>query len=148
MNLVDIFNCEKSENFIIYNRKKIMNRRSDNGLIKIRIEQQVKYLLDKYADENKLFNFYKKYSNVNNFNHSVNLGLKIIGRKIGIPNLTSYYARHSWATIARNICKIDKYTISEALNHSDKDMLVTDRYIEKDFEPIWEANKKVLEMIF
>jgi integrase len=63
--------------------------------------------------------------------------------------LSYYYARHSWATIARNDCEIDMQTINEALNHaSDANMKITDVYVKKDFTRIWEANRKVLDYVF
>ncbi len=61
--------------------------------------------------------------------------------------LTSYYARHSWATIARNDCKISKDDINLALNHVDNEMKVTDIYIAKDWTIIDEANRQVIDAI-
>jgi integrase len=58
-----------------------------------------------------------------------------------------YSARHSWATIARNDLSIDKYTIHEALNHSDSEMSITDGYIRKDFSNINIANRKVIDYV-
>ena len=66
--------------------------------------------------------------------------------KFGVDDLQFYAARHSWATIARNIAGIDKYTVHEALNHADGDMKVTDIYINRDFSNIWKANRKVLDL--
>jgi len=40
--------------------------------------------------------------------------------------VATYYARHSWATIARNDCGVPKEDISMALNHSDPNHKVTD----------------------
>ena len=62
--------------------------------------------------------------------------------------ITFYAARHSWATIARSAAlKIDKYTVHEALNHVDADMKITDRYIDRDWSVIWQANAKVLGLL-
>ena len=63
-------------------------------------------------------------------------------------HITFYAARHSWATIARSAAlKIDKYTVHEALNHVDADMKITDRYIDRDWSVIWQANAKVLGLL-
>jgi hypothetical protein len=62
--------------------------------------------------------------------------------------LSTYYARHSWATIARNKCKISKSDIGECLNHADPDRKTADVYIEKDWSFIDEANRKVISYVF
>jgi integrase len=97
-----------------------------------------------------VFLFRKKHVNSENLNDAINKGLRVLKNKIGIVTdggkFTSYSARRSWATIGNNVAKIDKYTIHEALNHTDKTMAVTDLYIDKDFSHIWEANRKVLEL--
>lgn len=59
-----------------------------------------------------------------------------------------YAARHSWATIAVNKVKIDKYTVHAALNHIDESMKVTDIYIKRDFVAENKANQKVLKYVF
>jgi len=67
--------------------------------------------------------------------------------ELDVP-LSTYYARHSWATIARNKCKISKTDIHECLNHvSENSMKVTDIYVEKDWSIIDEANRKVLDYV-
>lgn len=73
--------------------------------------------------------------------------LKQVAELIKEKDLEYYSARHSWATIARNKCQIDKHIVSEALNHTDQSMRVTDFYLEKDFTQINEANRRVLDYI-
>jgi integrase len=74
--------------------------------------------------------------------------LKTIGKELKLPDLEYYAARHSWATIALNKCKIDKYTVHAALNHVDESMRVTDIYIERDFVNENKANQKVIKYVF
>jgi hypothetical protein len=58
----------------------------------------------------------------------------VLTSELEIPvALSTYYARHSWATIARNQCKIPKLDVAECLNHSDSKTKITDIYIEKDW---------------
>ena len=64
-----------------------------------------------------------------------------------MPKVDFYSARHSWATIARNELGIDKGTVSDALNHIDEDMAITDRYIKRDFANINKANRKVADYV-
>lgn len=89
----------------------------------------------------------------------LNKGLKEVGKAVGVPDLTFYAARHSMATIARtheitnkdkkqNIggAGLDKYVVHEMLNHVDPAMKVTDIYLVKDWNILWEANKKLLSL--
>lgn len=64
---------------------------------------------------------------------------------IKLPALTSYWARHSWATIAASI-DIPKDTIAHALGHGNN--TVTDIYIDFDQDKVDVANRKVLDYVF
>ena len=117
--------------------------------MRVRLESPAAFLLDKYKDPygKRMFNFYLLYANEKSFNRAINEGLKRVGEVIGIEGLTYYAARHSWATIARSAAVgIDKATVHEALNHVDKEMRVTDIFIDRDWSVIWNANKKVLDL--
>ena len=136
---------------LTYNRIKTQSRRQDQAFISILIEPEAKELIHKYRDRTgkKVFPFHRQYFESRAFNKAVNLGLKNVGKsdKINIDKLQFYSARHSWATIARNDCKISKTDIHEALNHSDPAMKITDIYIKKDWSVIDQANRKVLDAI-
>lgn len=152
MNTVDLYNCEKIENGrIIYQRTKTKTRRADNAEISIKIEPEALPLIEKYRDKtgHRLFSFYKLYADRSTFNSNVNKGLKEVGKKEGVEveGLNTYYARHSWASIARNICRVSKDDVAMALNHSDQVNKVTDIYIDKDWSIIDEANRKVLDCL-
>ncbi|KAA6327842.1 hypothetical protein EZS27_023192 [termite gut metagenome] len=151
MNSIDIFTCNIiKDNVITYFRSKTKDRRSDNAEIQVKIHPFLYPLYEKYSDtDNKfVFNIYKRYSTYQNFNSAINIGLKEIGRELGIEDLEFYSGRHSFATIALNDVGIDKYTVHAALNHIDETMRVTDIYIKKDFTAINEANRKVIEYVF
>lgn len=60
--------------------------------------------------------------------------------------VTTYWLRHSWATIAHKI-GIQKDTISLALGHSSG-IKVTDTYIEYDMSKVDEANRRVIDYVF
>lgn len=151
MNTTDLYSCTDVEyGFLSYCRNKTKNRRPDNALIKVKIQPHIQELIDKYRDitGKRFFNFHHMYCDEHNFNKAVNMGLKEIGKELGVEDLEFYAARHSWATIAANDLKINKYVIHEALNHVDPEMKVTDTYIKKDFSAINEANKTVLDYIY
>ncbi len=68
--------------------------------------------------------------------------------KIGIRNkVTTKWARHTWATIARNECRINKDDVALYLGHEDEDNNVTDMYIKYDYSIIDESNRKVIDFI-
>lgn len=157
MNSIDLFNCDcLQDGRITYKRTKTTNRREDKAEISIKIEPEIMPLIEKYRDTTgeRVFKFYRMYTSSQTFNCAVNKGLKQIEKKlkakdkdIGVDDLEYYAARHSWATIARNAAKVDKYTVHAALNHVDDDMKTTDIYIDKDFTLIDEANRKVLDKV-
>lgn len=59
------------------------------------------------------------------------------------PEITSYWARHAWATIADELDIPDK-VISEALGHEHGNK-VTNIYIRKSVKKVDIANRKVLD---
>lgn len=148
MNLIDLYEVSRYENGrIIYNRSKTEDRRDDAALISIKVVKELLPLLEKYYGKTgkRVFCFYQKYKTSENFIKAVNIGLFSIAEKLELNHdLTTYYARHSWATIARNNCSISKEDITMALNHVDSKHKVTDSYLETDWKIIDNANNKVL----
>lgn len=147
INTADLFE-ENSMNgdIFTYNRRKTRTRRKDKAEMKVRIEPQIKNLIEKYRGRENVFMFGEHYSTPINFNKIVNQGLKKVGKDIGVPNLTYYYARHSMASICANKLGVDIARVDEMLNHSDPKLALSRVYIEKDFKPLWEANKKLLDL--
>lgn len=148
MNSVDLYDARKSEyknGRLTYQREKTKTRRDDKAEISIKVEPEVLPFFEKYldrTDSDYLFNFHRHYSSPNTFNQALNKGLKSI-----LPDLEFYAARHTWASIARNECGIDKFTVHKALNHVVDEMKITDRYIRKDWCDIDEANRKVIDFV-
>lgn len=150
MNAVDLFNCtEYKDGRITYERTKTKNRRTDRALISIKVEDEIRSLLDKYRDPagERVFCFYHMYKSVSTFSAALNKGLKNVGERIGVENLEFYAARHSWATIAINDVEIDKFTVHTAMNHVDDTMKVTDIYIRKSWEPMDKANRNIFNYL-
>lgn len=152
INTVDLFKIDNFESGrLTYKRSKTQSRRIDDALISIKVEPEANYLLEKYKypTGSRVFNFYHLYADEQAFNKAANKGLKQLIEHLGIDiNVTLYYARHSWATIARNLCRIPKDDIALALNHSDPTHRVTDIYLDKDWNIIDEANRKVIDLVF
>ena len=149
INAKDLFNAtELKDGRLIYYRAKTLSRKSEKSLVSIKVEPEALQIIEKYRDpkQKRIFNFYLKYNNTNGFTQAVNRGLNLLCKEVKInEKITTYYARHSWATIARNTCKILKDDIGFALNHSDGSNKTTDLYIEEDYSIVDEANRKVLD---
>lgn len=139
INVVDLCNLKEINNGRIdYIRAKTHKQYS------VKLEPEILTLLDKYKGEKNLLNFMDTYSDYRNFYNNLVNGLNSIRDKLGLKELTTYWARHSWATIARKI-GISKDTIRQALGHGSP--TVTDIYIEEDYCDVDEANRKVLDWV-
>ena len=149
MNSVDMYYVGVPNNGRLeYERRKTMNRRDDRAFISIKVEPELLPYLERYKDSlgDRAFNFFVRYSTHKQFVHKVNAHLKKVGDELGIPDLTLYAARHSWATIARNDCGISLDDVAMCLNHkSGHD--VTDTYIKKDWSIIDRNNRKVIDYV-
>jgi len=161
INTIDLFHMQKTaldKGVVTYSRAKTDSTSSDGATISVRIEPEAKPFFDKYTekshDDPHLFIFHRLYSNEKNFNTAVNKGLKHIAKTLNnnapvIPeNLQYYYARHTWATLARNDCGIERSTVHESLDHATRGAeRVTDVYVKRDFTNVWKANRKVIDYL-
>lgn len=148
MNSADLYYADKLEdNVIIYDRMKTKDRRRDKAEIQVKITDYIKPLIEKYKGKERVFNFYERFATMESFNRAINLGLKEIGKELGIERLQFYAARHSMATISVNDVKISKYIVNDMLNHADQSLRVTELYIKRDFNTINEANVKLLDYV-
>ena len=153
MNCIDLFNLEPEEyknGRFTYNRTKTEGRRTYLALISIKIEPEIMPYIEKYKDTagKRIFGFHTRYANSQGFVSAMDKALKNVAKALNIDvPLSTYYARHSWATIARNKCKISKSGVDECLNHVDPNGKMADIYIEKDLSFIDEANRKVLDYV-
>lgn len=151
INSADLFEAATLKgSILIYERAKTRDRRDDSARMEVEIPPIAMSIARKYKDltGKKVFNFYQHYSDRRSFNRAINLGLKEVGRIIGVEDLEFYAARHTWATLAVNEAGIDKYTVHSALNHLDTNMRVTDIYIRRNFSVENRANRKVVEYVF
>ena len=64
-----------------------------------------------------------------------------------MPGLQFYQARHTFATLSRNMMKFSKSDVDEALNHVGS-YDIADVYITKDFSIINENNYKLIDRVF
>lgn len=147
INSVDLYNYNDklvlSEGRLGYNRSKTKDKRMDKAFISLNVPEVALCLLKKYKNKLK-----RRYVNDRTFCSALNKGLGSLSKRAGLGNITFYFARHTFATIARNDCKCSKDDIAEALNHVDTNLRVTDNYIAKDWKIVDDVQEKVLKFFF
>lgn len=134
----------------------------------IKLEPEVIEIIERYKSKKLLIDVYDRYCDHLHFQTAINKGLKIIctslhqefeakrtpedianNIELDFPRkITSNWSRHTWATIARNDCEIDKDDVALCLGHEDKDNVVTDMYIRYDYSIIDRCNRKVIDLVF
>lgn len=148
MNSADMYECTDARGGVLrYNRVKTRDRRADGAYIEVKVHPVVQPLMKRYKDTARVFNFFRRYSSYDDLNKAINLGLKVVGEAVGIKSLQFYQARHTFATLSRNLMKFSKSDVDEALNHVG-DLDIADVYIKKDFSIINENNFKLLDEVF
>lgn len=148
MNSVDMYMCKDCRgNIIRYRREKTKDRRNDEAYIEVKIHPFISKLVKKYAGKERVFNFCERYTTAATFNQNINLGLKEVGKSVGIEGLNFYQARHTFATLSRNLMRFSKSDVDEALNHVGS-YDIADVYIKKDFSIINDNNFKLIARVF
>lgn len=142
--------CDLKESKLTYRRRKTGTWM--NVHIEPEAERLIARLQSKNPDSFYLFPFvtaegeegYRQYGNaLRRFNYQ----LKKLSRMVsGCPSLSSYSARHSWATVA-NYRNFQPELISNAMGHSS--VKVTETYFMKHSdEKIDEMNRSILTYLF
>lgn len=121
----------------------------------IKVEPEALEIINKYKGEKQLLSMLDRYKNHKDYTAHMNDALKKLGMscKPGtkatgtplFPDLSTYYARYSWASIAAEL-DVPRETIAAALGHTIMD--VTAVYIRTDMKrKIDQANRKVIDYI-
>lgn len=148
---------------------RIEYKRAKTGrLYSIKVEPEAMEIINKYRGKKGLLCIADRWSDSRNFRHQCNKALQLIGavknkggrvkggkpkktdkknKPEGLwPELSTYWARHSWATIAYDL-GISKDVIAQALGHSDDSHATTNIYIREDSRKVDEANRRVLDWV-
>ncbi|MEI6059430.1 MAG: phage integrase SAM-like domain-containing protein [Bacteroidota bacterium] len=148
MNTADMFHASACKGKRIeYHRKKTKSRNKQQSFISIMPPAEIKDLLIRYSDPKFLFNFHTLYNSSGQFNKRVNEGLENICTRLKIPAITTYYARHSFASIARNECFILVDDIDLCLIHASSHTM-TDIYTKVDYTRVDRAIRAVLDLVY
>ena len=146
MNIVDLWDAvEAPDGFVTYFRKKTIDQHPVRMVV--RIEPEARKLFEPYIEGGRLLaRLRAHYKSYTTFYSGLVSGMDAVAEAIGEPDARIYSARHSWATFARNDCGIDKWTVHEALSHSDRATAIDDVYIATDYSKFWVANRAVLDL--
>lgn len=160
INAVDLFGLKGITNGRIEYRRAKTSR-----LYSIEVPAHAQEIIDRYRGTDYLLDICDSYGNYKDFLHRMNKNLQEIGQMELVPNkakdplhvkknkkqvialfpdLTTYWARHTWATIAAGL-DIPKETIAAALGHGGNS--VTDIYIDFDRKKVDQANREVLDFV-
>lgn len=127
---------------------RICYRRAKTGrLYDIKVESEAEAIISRYKGDVHLLSMFDTYRDHRDFLKRYNDGLQYAAKAAGLPaDLTSYWCRYTWASIAYNHCDISMEDISAALGHS-YGMRVTNTYINRDLRKIDAANRKVIDFV-
>jgi len=143
MNAVDLYSLNPEDirnGRVDYNRSKTKRKRKDNAFISIKAVDEAKPLLEKYIGHLR-----QRYSSIGCFNKALSKGMEQICRLTRLSGITFYWARHTFASVARNDCRVSKDDVALALNHVDEGNRTTDIYIAKDWRIVDDVQCKVIE---
>lgn len=121
---VDISHLKKSD---INSGVIVFHRQKSKQLVRIAVIEQLEELMMKYSNDTDYvfplldvtapLPLYKQYKRAL---QRINYGLKAVGKRIGLDYpLTTYLARHTWATLVKNL-GTPVSVISEGLGHSSE----------------------------
>lgn len=130
-------------------------RAKTHRLYSVKVEPEALTVIEQYKGKKWLLDPLDRYDNYKQYARRLNGALQAIGEvEIGkqgtksinalYPNITTYWARHTWATIAASL-DIPKETIAAALGHGGN--TVTDIYIDFDQRKVDDANRRVIDWV-
>ena len=155
INGTDLYNLKKVENGRVEYR-----RAKTQKLYSIKVEPEVMEIIDRHRSQNGdgLLDITDRWKSPKDFIKNMNIALKKIGKLEIVgrggkkkitpmwPELSTYWSRHSWASIAYNDLNISKDIIAQALGH-EMGVGVTEIYLNKDQKLIDRANRRVLDWV-
>ena len=153
INSVDLFNARPDA---LSNGRLEYVRAKTHKAYSVKVEPEAMEIIDRYRGKDYLLNVMDSRTNYKDFLHRMDKALKQIGpverhglggkktRHPLFPDLSQYWCRHTWATIAAEL-DIPKETIAAGLGHGGN--TVTDIYIRFDLRKVDEANRSVIDYV-
>jgi integrase len=145
------------------NGRFVEKRQKTGELIDVPVCEEAIQIIEKYKGKNYLLCVMDNYKDYHDFTSRWDKALKKIGtteivpdrvgrrRKVVyhplFPNITTYTARYTFASIASNDCEIPTETIGKCLAHAWSKNTVTARYISDDRRKVDQAFALVMEKV-
>lgn len=154
INATDLFMARHSD---VVNGRLEYKRAKTGKLYSILIQPEAQEIIERYKGKDYLLNVLDEYKNYKDFLHRMGIALKEIGpmerhglggkkfRQPLFPDLSSYWSRHTWATLAASL-DIPKEIISAGLGH-EIGSAVTSIYIDFDQKKVDDANRRVIDYV-
>ena len=152
INIIDLCSIEK-----VINGRIEYNRAKTKKLYSIKVEPEAMEILAKYTNKDGHIDILRTVASHHSLMQQTNRALRKLGevKRVGLggrkvfspmfPNLTTYWARHTWATIAAEL-DIPNETIAAALGHSYGNR-TTNIYINFNQKKVDEANRRVIDYV-
>lgn len=142
INIVDLSRLDSITN------GRIIYRRAKTGTVyDIKVEPEAMAIIERYKGQTHLLDIFDRYKNYNDFKGRFNKNLKEICKGLKIDaNISSYWARHTFATIAYEI-GIPMDIIADCLGHKSAQNRITQIYVRKDQKQVDEANRRVIDYV-
>lgn len=141
INMADLWGLERIvQGRINYTRQKT------GRVYSIKVEQVAKDIISRHKGRKTLVDVCDRYKDAHIATTQANRRLKAMAVGLGLPPVTMYTARYSWASVAASL-DVPIEVISQALGHT-YGMAVTLGYIAPDRRKVDAANVRVLEAVF
>ncbi len=138
INGIDLLNATPEQ---VVNGRLEYKRAKTGTLYSIKLEPEALEIIEKYKGKQHLLRFCDKMKSYRFFMNKMNNCMKKL-----IPGCTSYYARHSVASIAAEL-DVPLDTIARMLGHMDSTRRVTLIYVDFNQNKVDEANRKVIDYV-
>lgn len=153
INAVDLFSSKPEA---LRDGRLEYTRAKTRKLYSVKVEPEAMDIINRYRGHRYLLNIMDTRTSYSDFLRRMDRTLKQIGpverhglggkktRHPLFPDLSQYWCRHTWATIAAEL-DIPKETIAAGLGHGGN--TVTDIYIRFDLRKVDEANRKIIDYV-
>lgn len=151
INVADLFALRHSD----YYDGRIHYVRAKTGkAYSIKVEPEAAAILERHRGHRLLLDAGDNFARGVDYMHYLNKNLKRVGEYTDIAgnvcrpfaHVTTYWARHTWATLAVNALDTPKETVSAALGH-ELGSRITSIYIDFDQRKVDEANRRVIDYV-
>lgn len=152
INAADLFHLRK-----LTDGRAVFDRAKTGKHYSIKVEPEAMEIFERYKGKKFLLNVCDRYRDHRDYTHRMNLALQRIGEmeRVGrggrkkiralFPELTSYWARHTWATLAAEIDVPDP-VITCGLGHTPENR-TSEIYIRRNRRKVDDANRRLIDWI-